>query len=103
MSLEPQKSTVAYDYQDRPELAEIFADSVHSLVFDGQTLRIVFTVNRMEPSPTGHPGAGKRVPTCRLVLSGTAISQLINQIAQFNTTMVQRRAAESASVGGERG
>jgi hypothetical protein len=103
MALEPQKPTVSLSYEDRPELLEIFADSIHSLVFDGQTLRIIFTVTRMDPSSTGNPTTGKRVPTCRMVLSGAATTQLINQVAQLNAAMSQRRAAENSTVEGERG
>jgi hypothetical protein len=59
MALEPQKPAVQFSYEDRPELSETFADSIHSLLFDGQTLRIIFAVTRVEPSPTGNPvGAG---------------------------------------------
>jgi hypothetical protein len=78
MALEPQKPAVQCSYEDRPELPETFADSVHSLVFDGQTVRVTFTVTRVEPSPTGSPTAGKRLPTCRLVLAGGGIVPLMN-------------------------
>jgi len=103
MALEPQKPAVQYSYEDRPEPTETFADSVHSLVFDGQTLRVTFTVTRMEPPTTGNPTTGKRFPTCRLVLSGAGIAQLINQVAQLNAAVSQQRAAGGATVEGERG
>ena len=36
-------------YVDLPELSETLADSVHSLLFDGQTLRITFAVTEWTP------------------------------------------------------
>jgi hypothetical protein len=108
MALEPQKlepeKPVPYIFEDRPEVSETFADSIHSLVFDGQTLRITFTVTRIEPPPMGTtPTSGRRLPSCRLVLTGGGIAQLMNQIAQLNAAMAQRRAGESAAVQSERG
>ncbi len=92
MALEPQKPPVQFSYEDRPELSETFADSVYSLMFDGQTLRIIFTVTRVEPSPTGKPTGGKCFPTRRLVLSGAGMAQLLNHVAQLNEQMSRRRA-----------
>jgi hypothetical protein len=44
------------DYVDLPELVETFSDSIHSIFFDGQSLRINFAVTRMgefEPNQRG--------------------------------------------------
>jgi hypothetical protein len=102
MALEPQKP-VPYVFEDRPEMPETFADSIHSVMFDGQTLRITFTVTRMGPSPTGGtPAPGKRIPSCRMVLAGGGVAQLMNQLAQLNAAMAQKRAGESA-IQSERG
>ena len=89
MALEPQKPPVQFSYEDRPELSETFADSVYSLMFDGQTLRIIFTVTRVEPSPTGKPTGGKCFPTRRLVLSGAGMAQLLNHVAASRTAALQ--------------
>jgi len=35
-------------YQDRPEVGEVFTDSIRSCVFDGQVMRIEFTVARFD-------------------------------------------------------
>jgi len=35
-------------YQDRPEIGETFADSIRSCIFDGQLVRIEFTVARFD-------------------------------------------------------
>ena len=60
-------------YQDRPEVNEIFADSIRVCVFDGQLMRIEFTVTRLDD-----PGAlgvleGRQMPVCRLVLNRAAL------------------------------
>ena len=101
MALEPQKPATAFLYEDRPELLETFADTVHSSMFDGQTLRITFAVTRMEPSQTPGQTTGKRVPVCRLVLTAAGAAQLMNQVAQLNAAASERRTAEKK--GGERG
>jgi hypothetical protein len=70
-------------YQDRPEIPETFADSIRSCVFDGQLLRIEFTVSRYDD-----PGAlgileGRQVPVSRLVLNRSALADLFNRIGQL--------------------
>ena len=74
-------------YHDRPELAETFADSIRSCVFDGQNARVEFTVGRFED-----PGAlgiieGKQVPVCRLVLNAPAMLELFNRLGQLTESM----------------
>ena len=41
-----QRATVRY--VDNPDCAETFADSVNSVFFDGQTMRIEFGITRMD-------------------------------------------------------
>ena len=52
---------------DRPECAEIFADSVSSLYFDGQTLRLELGVTRFDEVKQNTPLTARRYPACRLV------------------------------------
>jgi len=56
-----------YQYADRPEVSETFADFVQRIQFDGQTLRLEFCVSRLDDHKPGTPVTGKRYPTCRLV------------------------------------
>jgi hypothetical protein len=76
-----------FRYQDIPDLAETFADSVGTWFFDGQTLRIEFTVSRLDPQPEGRDAAeapsGRRLPVCRLVLSASATAELLKISRQF--------------------
>jgi hypothetical protein len=74
-------------YCDRPEVSETFADSIRSCAFDGQNVRIEFTVGRFDD-----PGAlgiveGKQVPVSRLVLSAPALIELLNRLGQVTDAM----------------
>ena len=74
-------------YHDLPDLPETFADSIRSCMFDGQNVRIEFTVGRYED-----PGAlgiieGKQVPVSRLVLSAPALIELLNRLGQVTESM----------------
>jgi hypothetical protein len=74
-------------YQDRPEIGETFTDSIRTCIFDGQNVRIEFTVGRFED-----PGAlgvieGKQVPVSRLVLSAPALIELLNRLGQVTESM----------------
>ena len=76
-------------YQDRPDVNEIFADSIRSCIFDGQVVRIEFTVARFDD-----PGAlgvleGRQVPVARMVLSRTAVADLFNRLGQLNNAVKQ--------------
>lgn len=76
-------------YQDRHEVTETFADSIRSCVFDGQLMRIEFTVSRFDD-----PGAlgvleGRQVPVSRLVLNKTALADLFNRLAQLGNVLKQ--------------
>ena len=76
-------------YQDRHDLDETFADSIRSCVFDGQLMRIEFTVSRFDD-----PGAlgvleGRQVPACRLVLNRTAMADLFNRLGQLSNVLKQ--------------
>ncbi len=83
----PPGTRPKFRYQDRPEVSETFADSIHTCVFDGQNARIEFTVGRVDES--GVPGTieGKQVPVCRLVLNAPAMLELFNRLGQIAESM----------------
>ena len=67
-------------FVDRPEVAETFADSIHGIVFDGQTMRIDLCTTRMDqPQPQKDPTA-RQYPVCRLVLPPIAAIDLYNKL-----------------------
>jgi hypothetical protein len=79
-----------YDYVERPELAETFADSIETIYFDGQTLRMNLCTTRLEePKQPPAQTTGKRYPVCRLVLSINGALELINQTQRVAAMLTQ--------------
>ena len=76
--------TPKLQYQDIPELKEIFADSIGKWNFDGNTLRMEFTVARIDrpDDGSGRP-IGRSFPACRLVLSPNGAIELLNRCRQL--------------------
>lgn len=101
--VDPKARQPKLRYQDRPEIGETFADSIRSCVFDGQLLRIEFTVARFDD-----PGAlgileGRQVPVSRLVLNRTALSDLFNRIGQLGSALKQAGVVGDAPAKPEQG
>jgi hypothetical protein len=88
MAQAPQ-AQVKYQYVDRPEIAEVFADFVHRIQFDGQTLRFEFCVSRVEDQATPDAPTGTRYPACRLVLSTAAAVDLMNKMQQITASLIK--------------
>ena len=96
---EAKQAPIRYDYVDRPEVAEVFADFVQRIQFDGQTLRFEFCVSRLGRSTAVRardrqalPG----LPTCT-VSSGRCRSY--EQDAADHCEPGQGRSAEGGSQG----
>ena len=70
-------------YVDRPEVSETYADSVEEIIFDGIVLKIdLATVRWDDVTPPKKP-SGKRVTSCRLVLSANGALELANRLTQI--------------------
>ena len=92
MAQEPKPQAqpqIQYQYVDRLEVTETFADFVQRIQFDGQTLRLEFCVSRLDDHKPGTPVTGKRYPTCRLVLSAAAAVDLMNKMQQITAGLVK--------------
>ncbi len=89
-------------YIDRPDIEEIFADSVSGLIFDGQTLRIEFGVTRLDEVRANTPLTGRRYPASRIVLPPTAAVDLINRMQQIAAALRQAGVVKAASRPGEK-
>jgi hypothetical protein len=76
-------------YIDIPDCAETFGDSINTVAFDGQTLRIEFGVTRMDEMKPNAPVTGRRYPACRLVLTTAAAVDLINKMQQIGAALQQ--------------
>jgi hypothetical protein len=88
MAQAPQPQ-IKYEYVDRPEVAEIFADFVQRIQFDGQTLRFEFCVSRVEDQQASGKPTGMRYPACRLVLSTSAAVDLMNKMQQITANLIK--------------
>jgi hypothetical protein len=84
-----QQPQIRFDYIDRPEISETFADFVQRIQFDGQTLRLEFAVSRLDEQKPGETVTGKRYPACRLVLSSGAAIDLMNKMQQIVAGLVK--------------
>jgi len=90
MAQAPQtQPQVHYEYVDRPEVSETFADFVQRIQFDGQTLRFEFCVSRMDDHKPPAPASGRRYPACRLVLSAAAAIDLMNKMQQITAGLIK--------------
>jgi hypothetical protein len=87
MADEPQRPK--FRYQDMPELRETFADSIGGWTFDGSTLRVEFTVSRLDQVKQGETPSGRTIPTCRLVLTTAAAVELIRTASQVTAALTQ--------------
>ena len=86
----PQKPTqTQHVYVDHPQLAETFADSLQSVFFDGQSVRLEFCVTRFAEPKQENTLTGKRYPACRLVLTPGAAVELINHLQRLTAAFVQ--------------
>jgi hypothetical protein len=86
---QPAQQPPQYQYVDRQEVSETFADFVQRIQFDGQTLRFEFCVSRLDDQKPGEPATGKRYPACRLVLSSAAAVDLMNKMQQITAGLIK--------------
>jgi hypothetical protein len=84
-----QQPPTTFQYVDRPELAEVFADFVNRIQFDGQTLRLEFCVTRMEEARGDAGTTATRYPAARLVLSVGAGVDLMNKMQQITAGLIK--------------
>ncbi len=84
---DPQMAAIRY--VDNPEAKEIFADSVTSAYFDGQSLRIEFGITRLDEVKPNTQVTGRRYPAQRMVLTPSAAVELINRMQQVAAALAQ--------------
>jgi hypothetical protein len=81
--------TPTFRHVDRPDCAETFADSITGVFFDGQTLRIEFSVSRMDETKPGAPLTGHRTPVCRLVVPPSTALDLVQKMQQVGAALAK--------------
>ena len=85
----PEQAQMTLRYVERLDCNETFADSINTLSFDGQSLRIEFGVTRLDERKPNASSTGRRYPACRLVLTPAAAVDLINKMQQIGAALVQ--------------
>jgi hypothetical protein len=71
-------------------------------VFDGQTLRIEFSVTRVDEVKPDAPISGRRYPASRIVLSPGAAIELVNRMQQIGAALTQAGVAKTAPGRGQK-
>ncbi len=85
-----QREAPPIRYVDLPELPEIFADSLHAVAWEAQTMRLEFCITRYaEPASADTVAEAKRYPACRLVLTAPAVAALYNRLQQTVAAMAE--------------
>ena len=81
--------TATIRYIDQPDMAEVFADSINHVYFDGQSLRLEFGITRLDEVKPNTPVTGRRYPAQRMVLTPVAAVELINRMQQVGAALAQ--------------
>jgi hypothetical protein len=69
-------------YVDSAHPAETFADSLHTMVWEGNTLRIEFCVTRFPDAALKGEKQPEQHPVCRLVLTAPVAAALFNRLQE---------------------
>ncbi len=81
-------------FVDIAELSETFTDSIGDMIFDGVSLRVTFTVTRLDTPKPPKPPTGRRYPACRLVLTAQGAEDLHQRLNQLSAAIEQARKGQ---------
>ena len=93
-----KKQDLQVSFVDRPEVSETFADSVRSIHFDGQTMRMELCSTRLDRPDPSIPPTAMHYPVCRLVLTPTATIDLFNKLQQVIAHLEKSGAVKKTTV-----
>src|SRR5262245_21919763 len=96
-----QQPLANFRYSDLPEIREIFTDSIHTLAYDGQMLRIEFCVTRFQPQSGAAQAEAVRYPACGMVLPVAAATDLASRLVQTLTAIKDAAGAQSNPPSGQ--
>jgi hypothetical protein len=91
------QQTATIRYIDQPDMAEVFADSINHVYFDGQSLRLEFGITRLDEVKPNTPVTGRRYPAQRMVLTPAAAVELINRMQQVGAALTQAGVLKPAA------
>ena len=69
-------------YVDNVQPVETFADSIHAMLWESNTLRIEFCVTRFVEAGSSAERQPEQHPVCRLVLTAPVAADLFNRLQQ---------------------
>jgi hypothetical protein len=87
-----------YRYVDRPEIGEIYADAIETIVVDGAALKMEFVVNRLDTPRDGKQASGRKYPVCRLFMPPKGAIELYNKLTQMMSALEQAGAVTRHTV-----
>ena len=76
-----------FQYTDRLEITETFANSVSKCFFSEGVANIELCVTRFDRPDPPNPPTGKKYPACRLVLTPQAVIQLFQGLTGIMQAM----------------
>ena len=81
-----------YRYVDRPDLGEVYADALETIVVDGAALKMEFVTNRLDVPKESKRASGRKYPVCRLVMPAKGATLLYNKLNQMMSVFEQAGA-----------
>jgi len=90
MITEHKRPSDHLEYVSRPEIPETFVDSLHTLFFDGNSVKLELLVHRFDEPKPPNPPSGQKITAARLVLSPSAAEQLLRALAGTAAVLKQQ-------------
>ena len=84
-----QQQLASARFVDLPDLSETLADSIHTMIWDGQTLRVEFCVTRFPDQAASSNQEARRYPACQLVMTSAVAVDLFNGLQQTMSALAQ--------------
>lgn len=78
-----------FTYENDPAIAEVFADMMGQVYFDGQSMRLEFVVSRLDATARQDAPTGKRRTSARIVLTPGGAVDLMNRLNQLSAALEQ--------------
>ena len=96
-SRRPDPTRMSVRFVDLPGMPETFSDSIQGFAYDGDTLRIVFSVTRLDDPKPGAATSARQYPSCRLVLTRAGALELLNSLHELRQQLLHTGDAEHAN------
>src|SRR5262249_2250070 len=83
-------SAATWVYVDRPEVSETFVDSLEKISFDGTSIRVELTVNRLDSPQSAGVSTGRKVTACRLITSPSGLLSIAGALNNLIASLQQQ-------------